>query len=1369
MFPAFEFDPVFTLNFHTNLPYAPCTFPKVPVPLSLQETRTCNSIPLVSIDNLFIQCHIATNSVTQSTMNSSIQNDAQLEQTADKSAQCLTAFDNSLPKSTKISKQSKAYAPIDPNIAALPKAHTSELYAKRQQRRADRAQPTLPTTSDYMPKTLSDSTSTKLAAKKEARAQYTKRKPNASHNIPPLLDLTVKMPEILAAGRLVEYSRTHKCIHGRCFNVLFMDEDMHFIVPVCDHDREKIGDKIPGYACQNCGRKSVHSVTRLQNSDTIYHCTRCRVTDYTNTLGDDRIHNRFPIKDNEDTLYHDDAEPIKFEDLNISYTKKRLPKITIADLADDGFKPNTHTPSIPKVWGPANVYTAHVTKPEPSLESLFTPIDLYVTGAKTVQAHAQGGVVSSMVKTVQTGLTSVIDTIVKTIRDYRLSNFLFEKASDFCNLLMRPFKWLRKYIILSWEFLKEEPLTSAAILSELEFLLSSDSFMSSARHLLALHTIYKLLKKSAAYKAVLIKLAHKIAKSDTNKTYSDDELIEIAEQEATVNLGFFSKLFAYFMPAAQAGDDTSHFSTFTKAFCSLIPSVNFKKTFGKVADLAGDFNKIFSLGKNLGTIATLFFSFLPVFLQKLLGAADPDLSFSKELVTPGNPIHSCATASTIALLNNDPKSCSAAEFETYRQNALISLTDCKNYLSTQYTTLTPKIQKTLENWHTMASSPFCADRRDFEPLVLTISGDAGVGKSTVWPAIASAFVDGTIKQIKECTYTRNTDSDFWDGYNNDQHEITLYDDFGQVRTEKDFSELIAIVSSSQYLPAFASLNSSKIGVKGSMFKSRLIVLLSNTTNFKPVTLNSNEALNRRTGFHIVMHIDKKKPKSPRFTHATFTIHSIDGKLQNEIGLTDNAHYSLGQIQTLFHTYALKKTERTEELEEDLEDLCFKPSEQDNFQSSHYNPKISIKKDVSTTSKSAGKSADNQIPRVETIKYKPIKTKSKNKISEFNEPSSDAFEQWKKDNETYISEAEAGFESPKYRALFEQVSQGFVALGTAACMGTIFSHVAQATYSVFSGSDNTLKTLSYLAGFIATTLGGYLLLKKLYVTAKPESGETNTLVSNRPHIVSQSAQDETLHTIVRRNLIKLRYTIENVHHNNALFVQGNTIITNEHFFFPTEVSDSKYIPTDTVVQILDPLIPQKIYMDFKFNPKNMVKIISKNEKDLVLYQLPTSIPARPTLVHHFSPGNVELTKKEVLFFQLTYPNIDVILHHTEVVDDLITTEYEVSPGGVVRTTKQHDTFLYKFKSSKGDCGSPVVVLHHDGWKISGLHAAGNSILGGQAFGIMVTRSQLEQTLVELEIRNGRKTVQQSAEFPYESISPVKAISQTGTFTTNSANY
>lgn len=134
-----------------------------------------------------------------------------------------------------------------------------------------------------------------------------------------------------------------------------------------------------------------------------------------------------------------------------------------------------------------------------------------------------------------------------------------------------------------------------------------------------------------------------------------------------------------------------------------------------------------------------------------------------------------------------------------------------------------------------------------EPVVLSLKGPAGIGKSHV----AFAFVAKAIKKLApECKdwqeelYVRNQSQEFWDSYHG--QSVTMYDDFGQLvdtvaKPNPEFIELIK----SQNIVRFPLHMASIEDKSNTFFCSRLIVLTSNLGEFTTKSLSSNEALQRR--------------------------------------------------------------------------------------------------------------------------------------------------------------------------------------------------------------------------------------------------------------------------------------------------------------------------------------------------------------------------------------------------------------------------------------------------------------------------------------------------------------------------------------------
>lgn len=108
-----------------------------------------------------------------------------------------------------------------------------------------------------------------------------------------------------------------------------------------------------------------------------------------------------------------------------------------------------------------------------------------------------------------------------------------------------------------------------------------------------------------------------------------------------------------------------------------------------------------------------------------------------------------------------------------------------------------------------------------EPFVIGLFGQPGQGKSTMIPKIISIFRSLFPNvPLKDLTYERTCNVEYWDGYNN--QPIVIMDDLGQQMSGKDISEFQTLVSCNPYVLPMAELEE-----KGKLFNSPIIILTSN--------------------------------------------------------------------------------------------------------------------------------------------------------------------------------------------------------------------------------------------------------------------------------------------------------------------------------------------------------------------------------------------------------------------------------------------------------------------------------------------------------------------------------------------------------------
>jgi hypothetical protein len=133
-----------------------------------------------------------------------------------------------------------------------------------------------------------------------------------------------------------------------------------------------------------------------------------------------------------------------------------------------------------------------------------------------------------------------------------------------------------------------------------------------------------------------------------------------------------------------------------------------------------------------------------------------------------------------------------------------------------------------------------------DPFVIHLSGDSGIGKSNLLQILPTYIFGKKVGQ-----YTRNSSSDYWDGYKANSHPVVIFTDFMQVVSpnskQNDASELMNMVNPTSWMLPMASLDpKSPAGCKGETFGSPLVLLASNyPIPAKPDNVMSHEALLRR--------------------------------------------------------------------------------------------------------------------------------------------------------------------------------------------------------------------------------------------------------------------------------------------------------------------------------------------------------------------------------------------------------------------------------------------------------------------------------------------------------------------------------------------
>jgi hypothetical protein len=155
-----------------------------------------------------------------------------------------------------------------------------------------------------------------------------------------------------------------------------------------------------------------------------------------------------------------------------------------------------------------------------------------------------------------------------------------------------------------------------------------------------------------------------------------------------------------------------------------------------------------------------------------------------------------------------------------------------------------------------------------EPIVIHIHGQSGVGKSgMMFPlAIDLLKIDGIPNgDFTQQIYNRNIEQEFWDGYRGQR--VCIYDDFGQMRDSQaspnlEFMELIRTGNLAPYPLHMATLEDKA----KTYFKSRVVLLTSNTAVFRPESLSWPDAVRRRVDMSVEIRVKQRFAKFDQEAH-----------------------------------------------------------------------------------------------------------------------------------------------------------------------------------------------------------------------------------------------------------------------------------------------------------------------------------------------------------------------------------------------------------------------------------------------------------------------------------------------------------------------
>lgn len=722
-------------------------------------------------------------------------------------------------------------------------------------------------------------------------------------------------------------------------------------------------------------------------------------------------------------------------------------------------------------------------------------------------------------------------------------------------------------------------------------------------------------------------------------------------------------------------------------------------TFVSSTLLAGlrNFNTIMMSCKNVGSLIEKFIEHLPNFFKCLVKASDTRYYLTSQLRKPETPLAKfSASGLAIALArtsdaSDDELAALQLEFQVCERLLLVHMTENHIPLDQETVRFMDHIKK-----YTML--PGTIGKKLVEPFVIRITGDAGVGKSTLSMPILSA-IDTNLKTeqaLKDVTYFRNPMVPAWDGCTA-KHRFCVYDDFGQDREETDLREMITLCSRNMFLAPFSSIDPNDrntTGIKGNVVNFEAMVLNSNVTEIQPLTLNSKEAINRRR--HIMFEVRFVDPSNKvvksDYSHAKFV--RLGTRNSSDNGFNPVKDYQPIWAENGMTGFRRMQREIRKEYETHLQ--------------RSQNIKINVQ-DLFFTEKSVPQDELNTMRA--NAWQSPIKT-----LGDFmaHTGSIDYYVETARDLLSCIATGAL------YTAYAWMVSTYLV---------TLFSR----------GSKIAIFIYSIVSIFLGLSL---FLSMRTYFQA--DSGENR----NKAHIqrvVAHSGSDVSraeansgpvLHKDVFDKFATNTFTIEVDHGTgkvfvNGCFLKGTIALIPKHIFYNWVKGGSNFIPEGTEILIHCTGSTQPIVVAFE--SKRLMEVsFDKADRDLCLYFFPPQMQARPTIVHHVWDGTTEVQGRRMVSMQQNYNTMR--MYCGKVTLDHI----EVSPGfkknGDVVKIKQHACMKVSTPSVEGKCGS-LTCIDDDlmPQKIVGINIGGRP--GCDSTTLIITRHNLEFHIDLLEKQVG----------------------------------
>lgn len=1074
-----------------------------------------------------------------------------------------------------------------------------------------------------------------------------------------------KNQQLSPYDRIYQYSKKHKCPHGRQFNVL--EEHPSYYVPLCDHEFERISTSpVEKAVCAWCGRDTI-SYERLCEC-AARSCERCKANFYEHPEG-------WRSMDKHQAMYSTVLKQIEIDlegclRVNGKFSWKLYDQLATPErwLRNRSLLPKQPERKPDVVAG--KTY-AQVVDPTPLVANGATIST--ATGALHKAITAAKQLFRTALEKLRAAGNSVKDKFQK-----------FKQAAEGITILT-------SIVEAFWWILENTPIEELVTIFLLLKSGGSAALLGGYKIIRTFLQAWKIpycwiLNKTQS--SSLVDFYKKTVELLKNQ-FSDDKkkpkptVFYDANDEVTINLPTTSA-------AANARDQP------LKADCDATDA--FLAIF---ATLPGRLGKLF--GKS---IITLCKEVMPL------------LSVTKITIDLGTKLWSTITKcfkywapdsrSWLAFEMKDKTShaykATAAAFDYH--SATISGDANKQVIAmSEYTVALPLFTQDakdadkydghfctyLKHMQNLVSGTRAPQSRKHEPFGFYMYGDPGAGKSTGYFAIcAPTFGVKTKEEFDDISFCRGI-SEYWDGIasGNRIKPIIVYDDFNMDRKEEaDVRELITLISAAPFFPNFASLTGPT--PKGTTISPDLVIMCSNQKQPEPTFINEKEALYRRMTLRV---------EARRFDKTSETVYRVDGgamtkeyphlfHVKGSAAVTRDDYLSLTQMQELFAlSFGLFMSHRKERL--NVMDVKAERAD--------IKPVITYSNTgVPTINTELLDKASHFADTAETFKldmrHNPVLTANFGEIS------------GKDVLNAFLSQVN----NIGYHAYF------FASMGAfAACFKKIMT-----TDQSWMETFGTVIKYSLIPATVA-------LIWLITPTRVEANSATHKGKAPAKQVQANSAST-SIDPIIERNMINLSVWSGTKQRTlNGIFVGGTTALIPEHLFLDEASPTGEYHRDGTPIYVRFPYHEAEVLVDFRRLSVTKLRYDNNSDVvDMVLYEFPANkFTSRRNITKFFWDGKLSLDDAPGRYMDYVpdqRPEYPFQWYNCKL-KSAVRAQYTTS-----RKTYAASMLLSDHIGRVGGCGNPVLDARGYNAPIVGLHIA--SMADGTSSRVLIiTKSMIERGL------------------------------------------